>query len=1018
MATKIQGAPGAPCFLVPSHAAYHGTKPLTSTTAELQTLLPRESQSSTSSEPYGWSKVNVVVALCGAKVAAKWRSRYGGRFGRKTRSTRSTSVTTAPTVPKTMDASELFEDLFQNSNRAGKVLANLPSAMPMSVLSTYTAVPLLSILAAALCPKHTRLAQFLAGSLGCLLGTLVGAFLTQAKKDAARCALARLLSLHLKEDMPMEDLRTLISSARKRFGVPPNERLSETWENTSLQRVYEELLMSFLDVPEHNADELAMLVRLKEVLELDGIVAGNAHRHAAQLLVSKGYSGLEGEPMKIATDKLLFLSERIFAEEKPEEAARYEMGRLCAVLQLTKKEAIQRVREVSIELFGEDKTAGLDQDDASSSKFFRVRQELSERLRVIYNTACKDSRNKVEKALSSMDEMVEFAKTSEPVLSQLLADPAEATEVEGIKDPSLTLTADPLPGRRLYGIFFERAMEGKAPAGAASPEDFARLLELSEEDTEKARVELFQPRLKDLYESCIKKAEESEKPLAELKPEVSDSIAKFQLPYIAVEDSALEVYKFFIEELSGKVLKASEKDRLDKIRDFLELEKDSVRKMHLKAFASVYEHSVREALGRSGVIAAEAQEALVQLGDRLGLEEEDAKTIFYGVIEERIKEMMIPVRDAWEEATYTKEALLQLNKERGKDLGDDPTADGTGAELGIKDSPPLEGVRGFKLMEELSKVAEFYTQNKVLKEVPEPLDEDWAEAYTVQVGKWIEDKNKEEMFGIFAWNAITCQDTASREKWTKAKPIVGGILGLSPKMQKKVVVRMVSRWCNMFIKNKVMEQGELKKDDVAMLTDWAPMFFGIDKEVLQDLVKVANKSLLQNKVLKLLNKPSVAPEDLNALRAEVEEWDLKVATDLELSRPQLRSLFKVEITAVLEDDDLSDDQKFDGIDASREAFGLKEKEANAEMYDLIRSRCRASLVNASGDLLQENQAAAVEQMRKLEVLAAFGLSAGVEFRDDWEVASAMRQKLLQTYASGCKGKAPDMKMLESVLKLS
>ena len=239
-----------------------------------------------------------------------------------------------------------------------------------------------------------------------------------------------------------------------------------------------------MDVPEHNADELAMLVRLKEVLELDGIVAGNAHRHAAQLLVSKGYSGLEGEPMKIATDKLLFLSERIFAEEKPEEAARYEMGRLCAVLQLTKKEAIQRVREVSIELFGEDKTAGLDQDDASSSKFFRVRQELSERLRVIYNTACKDSRNKVEKALSSMDEMVEFAKTSEPVLSQLLADPAEATEVEGIKDPSLTLTADPLPGRRLYDIFFERAMEGKAPAGAASPEDFARLLELSEEDTE------------------------------------------------------------------------------------------------------------------------------------------------------------------------------------------------------------------------------------------------------------------------------------------------------------------------------------------------------------------------------------------------------------------------------------------------------------------------------------------------------------------------------------------------------
>ena len=63
-------------------------------------------------------------------------------------------------------------------------------------------------------------------------------------------------------------------------------------------------------------------------------------------------------PLPWPQDKLLFLSERVFAEERPEEASRYEMGRLCAVLQLTKKEAVQRVREVSIELYGEDKSLG------------------------------------------------------------------------------------------------------------------------------------------------------------------------------------------------------------------------------------------------------------------------------------------------------------------------------------------------------------------------------------------------------------------------------------------------------------------------------------------------------------------------------------------------------------------------------------------------------------------------------------------------------------------------------------
>ena len=111
------------------------------------------------------------------------------------------------------------------------------------------------------------------------------------------------------------------------------------------------------------------------------------------------------------------------------------------------------------------------------------------------------------------------------------------------------------------------------------------------------------------------------------------------------------------------------------------------------------------------------------------------------------------------------------------------------------------------------------------------------------------------MFGIFAWNAITCQDTSSRastadadgvflliygvllliryfwgfanfrstlevqvlpfksidrgnqmwfgwcrfllqgERWTTAKPIVGGILGLSPKVQKKVLVSWLQEEC-------------------------------------------------------------------------------------------------------------------------------------------------------------------------------------------------------------------------------
>jgi len=1073
------------------------------------------------------------AAVCSGQAALR-RVRARRRGPRALRRAAAPSLTsTAPTVPQTVKPSELFQDVFERSQAAARTLAGLPEALPMPLLSAYTVLPGLSLLAALLCPSKTRLARGLAGALGCLVGTIVNGLLKQAKKDAASCSIARLLADHMQEGMSVEELRGLIQGKRKRFGVPVGAAKSEAWEDHQLQEIYEALLNKLVEGPEHDPSDLPTLQRLKAVLDMDGVVVGNAHRHAAQLLVSKGYSGLDGDAMRIAMNKLLFLSERAFADEEPVEAGRYEMGRLTQVLQISEKEASERIASVSRAMYQQNLSAVVDKVDAHTGEALAgakaafglagdeaermnvgtyrqiaadqlsggslaaegkttleraqgvlqlgdqaakaafeavaapilrkdvqgvvesikdqlavpddtlrtsaktlasrgqelglapeaalccVREGLLDTLRSHYTAACKDARiNGNQAALQTLDKLMAFAKAADVMLGELKASLSEEASEAG---SPLTLTADPLPGRRLYGIFLDRALTGEVPSGVATSEELARVLELSEADEEAARVETCQPRLRELYEATIEKGETSGTPLTQLKPDVSDQLAMFRMPFEAVEETAVEVYKARLAKVEGRVLKASEREALDAARAFLELDRKNVRRLHLKAFAKTYEESVTEAMGRSGIMSPEAQEALLQLRDRLGLEEDDAQTIFYGVVEDRLKDLMIPVRDAWEEATYTKEALIQLNKDRGKDIGEDPSADGTGAELGIKDSPQLEGVRGFKLMEELSSVAEFYSQNKVLKEgADEKSDDDeaWAAVYPVQVGKWVEDKTKEEMFGIYSWNAVTCQDAVSREKWTKNKTTVGGVLGLSPKVQEKVLVRMVSRWCNMFIKNKIQEQGELSKDDISTLTDWVPMFFGIDKEVTKDMVQATNKGILQSKVLKILNKPSVTPEDLNELRKEVSAWDLEIAKDLELSKPQLRSLFKVEVSSILEDPDLNDEQKVDGIEASREAFGLGEKEAMDEMHDLIKTRCRACLVNALGDLMQDNQEAAVDQMQRLELLAAFGVSAGMELNQEWEVSPSMRQKLVKTYASSASGgKTPDIKLLERVLNL-
>jgi len=1050
---------------------------------------------------------------------------------------------TAPTMPiaatitvprSAVNPSALFDGLWKRSSAVVRAIAGLQ--LPMVLLSAYTAVPILSVLGATLCPSPTRAARGLAGALGCILGTGAGAFLKRAKKDAARCQVLQILSQHFQQATPVEELRSLVDGVRRRFGVAQGFREGDAFEESALCAIYQELLSKLLEGPEHDAADLPTMQRLKAALDLDGIVVGFAHKRAAQLLVSAGYSGLEGEDFRVALDKLLFLSERAFADDEPEEARIYEMNRLQEVLRISESDARERVAAVSKALYRQNLSAVADQVDshtaealAGASEAFglagaeaarmnaetyrqiaaqlleggrlapegksmlerargvlqlgdraattafttvaapylraevdgvasslrdeaaatpaekfqevaatlsRRRQELGlpalaavdvvteglqAKLRSLYDKACKDARsNKPPAVLVTLDKMLAFAGAADTVLSALRAQVGseEDTSIgEGAQAQPFTLTADQLNARRLYGIYLERSLDGEAAAGTSSCEELAALLELSEADEEAARVEVCQPRLHKLYDDSIKQTEaDPAVTLQKAKVEVNSKMALFRLPAEAVEETALKVYKGRIDRVAGRVIKAPEKDQLDAARGFLELTESDVRLTHLKAFGKIYEASVDEAMGRQGIMSPEAKEALQQLRERLGISEDDATKIFHGTVEERLKDMMSDVREAWEEATYTKEALIQINKERGKDIGDDPSADGSGAELGIKDSPKLEGVRGFKLMTVLTQVSDFYLGNKVIVEGKDAVSDS---EYPVTVGKYMDDKTKEEIYGIFAWNAVTCQDGASRDVWERAKPHVGGILGLDQKKMQKVLERMVSRWCNMFIKQKLEEQGKLSDDDVSTLTNWVPQFFKIDQEATKEMVQAANKGLLSSKVLRLINQPVVTPDDVQKLRDEVDQWDLRLEKDLELTKPQLRSLFRIEVTASLEDADLSHEQKRDAVAGCREGFGLGDEEAVEELRDLLHSRCKGCLVNAAGDLMQGNEAQSIDQMRRLELLAAFAADTGVELQEDWEMALSMRQKLVKAYAASAAGSGalPDVRLLENTLGL-
>eukprot|EP00927_Polykrikos_kofoidii_P066009 TRINITY_DN61688_c0_g1_i1.p1 TRINITY_DN61688_c0_g1~~TRINITY_DN61688_c0_g1_i1.p1 ORF type:complete len:1249 (-),score=262.57 TRINITY_DN61688_c0_g1_i1:45-3791(-) len=1065
----------------------------------------------------------------------------------------------APTVPaQPLNTRTLYTDLSKRIRISSRLVASSPTSLPMPLLSIFTALPVLAGTALLVCPSKAVVARSLAGSLGALLGTMVGGFFERTKLEAARCSVLRILAEHLQATTSTAELRALVEASRQRFAVAPGDRKSEAFEDSVLQDLYLILLTTVMDRPS-DATDLLLLRRLKVALDLDDVAVGMVHRQAAQSLASRGYTKEDVSGSRTAADKLLFLSERVFADEESEEARMFEFGRVRKALRISDAEARQRATafartlykqalrrlevdantaetlvsapasfgldnqdaaHMNVEAYGEI-AANLVADDqlsddgrltlerarqvlqlseevataayiavaapllrqdachlarrlrsAAASTTSLAREELAEavrglkfrceqlsmqvaaaeavvvdwfagELKILFVRACRETTlaGGNDKSLRTLDELLAFVAMADDVLAALHAAGVETSVAEGrfgfavgaassamasanekmpVGGFPLTYPADIVWAKRLYGLYLSRSLDDEAAEGSRVASELARVLKLSAEDERAARIETCQPRLQGFYLKSLEGISSGKVPVALAKLAVEAELERHVLPVDAVRAAALEAYRARVTLVSDKMLKASEKDELDVERAFLDLTPADIRKVHLRSFGLVYERYVDEAMGRSGAMAPETTEALEQLRERFGLDKDDAAHIFRGVVKVRLKGLMKGVKEAWEEATYTKEALIQVYKQRGQDVGDDPSADGTGAELGIKESVPLDGVRGFKFMDEASKVVDFYVNNRVFPEGATPGEE---KAYPVTVGSYLEDKVKEEMFGIFAWNEVTCQDSFTRAKWARHKPHIGGILGLSSGKQQEIMCRMVSRWCNSFIKQRLQESGQLSEEDISTLTDWAPTFFGIDKDLTREMVQVANRKLLQSKALQLLNMSKVTAVEVQKLRDEIAMWDLSLLKDLELTKPQLRSMFRIQVSAALEDPSFDLEQKQGAIEEARDGFGLGSQEASEELSELLRATCKGCLVNACGDLMQGQTEKALVEMRRLELLAAFARdSGGIDVRQEWEVTIAMRRRLVQIYGSSVisdrGANHPDVKLLERLFGLT
>lgn len=100
----------------------------------------------------------------------------------------------------------------------------------------------------------------------------------------------------------------------------------------------------------------------------------------------------------------------------------------------------------------------------------------------------------------------------------------------------------------------------------------------------------------------------------------------------------------------------------------------------MEFFGPVFEKSVLEAMGSTGIIAPDYQKSIDKLRERLGLSEASAQQLYLAAIEEKMKPMLEWIVSEMERTMLSQQ---QLSQRRKKDMGEDMFQTGKGADVSI-----------------------------------------------------------------------------------------------------------------------------------------------------------------------------------------------------------------------------------------------------------------------------------------------------------------------------------------------
>ena len=577
-------------------------------------------------------------------------------------------------------------------------------------------------------------------------------------------------------------------------------------------------------------------------------------------------------------------------------------------------------------------------------------KEMAERAKELVRTATKYLRvqnvngciKQIGELLKYVDGVVKLIKVSGDSFED------DAVIIETFL-PNVTAQLSKLEPKQIYRIYLSTCLE-KRHVSKEENLQIARLratMGLSREEA----LQAYKTAAGPVYKKAVDKAVSSGNFADDVKASVQKIRDDLALPVETSKGIELDNYRNGVYRMvdGNRIIQEHEAQALFTIRQFLDLTPEDVHPVHKSVMGPVYEQSVTEAMGPTGIMLDEYKDGLERLRERLGLSKDDADAAFNRVVKQRM-------------VLYVNRALAQLEKRqvfRGqneeRDVGDDPNIKRAGAFLGID-------AGGLTI--ELSNLVDFYVRNGLIKEqeVEVEGEKKTVTTYPVSLKGELQPKVYNELYKQYVVQCFSAQTRGEKQRLFAALDQLGSILGMTEDEIGKIHAEIGTVIYKNYV-SQALVKGPLEDKDSEFLTNIQKML-SMKEDQCEKLLKDAKENRVSVLLEQIYGQPKVLPESVKKMRYTAQALGVDLVKDLAVPAEQRGRLFGIEIDAAIDTGMLTADNQ-ELVAEAQEGLQVDDAVAKEVLLSCIQRRTLSHLVQATASLRQSRSESAVAELKTM-----------------------------------------------------